>query len=297
MSEDSQVRLLGATATPLRWRRENGRLLIDTPAAGAASTRSKDAYTFKITSPGMDYVRTRMAPTEVLAGHPAPVTLQVTNLAGHVASGTVSLSAPPGLTLTPSRFDLPRVAAGETVTLRATAASDTPGTYPVRITTDLGGRSQTVTAEVKVALPNVALGKPATQSSTDFGGTPDKAVDGNTAGTYDDHSFSHTAFEANPWWQVDLGGSHQIDSIDVWNRTDCCMDRLKDYYVFVSDQPFASTSLADTLAQPGVWSAHETEQAGRPTSIPVGRGGRYVRIQLAGSNWLTLPEVQVHARE
>ena len=146
-------------------------------------------------------------------------------------------------------------------------------------------------------LPNIALGKPATQSSTDYGGTPDKAVDGNTDGTYGGNSLSHTAFEANPWWQVDLGGSHQIESIDVWNRTDCCTDRLKDYYVLVSDEPFASTSLQDALAQPGVWSVHETGQAGRPTSIAVGHGGRYVRVQLAGSNWLHMSEVQVRAPE
>jgi hypothetical protein len=46
-----------------------------------------------------------------------------------------------------------------------------------------------------------------------------------------------------------------------------------------------------------VWSSHQTEQAGRPTSIPVGRSGRYVRVQPAGSNWLTMSELQVRARE
>ena len=63
--------------------------------------------------------------------------------------------------------------------------------------------------------------------------------------------------------------------------------------MFVSDSPFTSTALADAIAQPGVWSSNETAQAGRPTTIDVGRTGRYVRIQLAGTNQLTVSEVQV----
>lgn len=68
--------------------------------------------------------------------------------------------------------------------------------------------------------------------------------------------------------------------------------RLADYYVFVSDTPFTSTSIAGTLNQPGVWSSHQSAQAGFPTTIDVGRTGRYVLIQLAGTNELTLAEVQ-----
>ena len=68
---------------------------------------------------------------------------------------------------------------------------------------------------------------------------------------------------------------------------------LADYYVFVSDVSFSSTSLSDTLARPGVWSHHETAPAGRPTTIPVGRGGWYVRRQLAVTGQLALAEVQV----
>lgn len=79
---------------------------------------------------------------------------------------------------------------------------------------------------------------------------------------------------AQPWWQVGTGQSYPIDQTALYNRSDCCADRLADYYVFVPDQPFASTSLADTLAQPGVWSDHETAQAGRPTVINVGHSGR-----------------------
>jgi hypothetical protein len=152
----------------------------------------------------------------------------------------------------------------------------------VTVTTPAGSASGSVPPT------NVALGKPATQSSDYSSKYPaGNAVDGSTS------NFADTQDSAQPWWQVDTGQSYPIDQIALYNRSDCCADRLADYYIFVSDQRFTSTSVSDTLAQPGVWSAHETTQAGRPTVIDVGRTGRYVRIQLAGSNQLALDEVQV----
>jgi hypothetical protein len=165
--------------------------------------------------------------------------------------------------------------------LLAEAPSGTKATS-LTVATPTGSASGTVPPT------NVALGKPATQSSDYSSKYPaGNAVDGSIS------NFADTQDSVQPWWQVDLGQSYPIDRIALFNRSDCCADRLADYYVFVSDEPFASTSLSDTLAQPGVWSQHETDQAGRPTVIDVSRSGRYVRVQLAGSNQLALDEVQV----
>jgi hypothetical protein len=67
---------------------------------------------------------------------------------------------------------------------------------------------------------NVALGKAAKQSTTDWGGSASRAVDGNTSGNYWSNSVTHTAFQSNPWWEVDLGSMTDVDRIVVWNRTD-----------------------------------------------------------------------------
>lgn len=78
-------------------------------------------------------------------------------------------------------------------------------------------------AEVQVfqGADNVARGGKATQSSTDYGGEPGRAIDGNTNGDYfGANSTTHTKVEANPWWEVDLGADKPIDRIAVWNRTD-----------------------------------------------------------------------------
>jgi len=142
---------------------------------------------------------------------------------------------------------------------------------------------------------NVAQGKTANQSSTGWGGSADKAVDGNTDGIYADGSVTHTQYNTNPWWQVDLGAFCQIDAIEVWNRMDVAQDRLADFYVFVSNTPFTSTDPAETASQPGVWSQHVVVPGGlRPNVLlEADTQGRYVRIQLADVSYLSLAEVKV----
>ena len=81
-------------------------------------------------------------------------------------------------------------------------------------------------AEVQVFSPtdkpvNLALKKPARQSSTAFDGPADLAVDGNTNGHYfEAKSTTHTSGEDNPWWEVDLGSELPVAMIHVHNRTD-----------------------------------------------------------------------------
>jgi len=146
----------------------------------------------------------------------------------------------------------------------------------------------------RIARVNLALNKTTSQSSTlnnDTAGLgPQHGVDGVLG------SGTHTTLEANAWWQVDLGAVQPIETIEFWNRPDCCADRLTNFYIFVSDDPFTSTNIATTLAQPGVSAYHYYNQAPLPAgAITVNRTGRYVRVQLAGTNYLTLMEFQVWA--
>jgi RHS repeat-associated protein len=87
----------------------------------------------------------------------------------------------------------------------------------------------------------------------------------------------------------------QIGTVRLWNRTDCCSDELSNFYVLVSDNPFSSTDLTTTINQAGVSNYYTAGQAGLLTQIGVGRSGRYVRVQLAGDNYLSLAEVEVMA--
>ena len=141
---------------------------------------------------------------------------------------------------------------------------------------------------------NLAQGRSATQSATNSGAEAGRAVDGNTNGDYNAGSVAHTTYAAHSWWQVDLGGEQWLDAVQLWNRTDCCGERLTNFYLFVSDAPFASTDPAVLLADPAVWNHHVTGAAERTATLPVNRHGRYVRVQLAGENYLQLAEVQVY---
>jgi mono/diheme cytochrome c family protein len=94
-------------------------------------------------------------------------------------------------------------------------------------------------AEVQVfsGEQNIALKGKASQSSTDFGGDPQLAIDGNTSGDFAKHSVSHTKKSRNPWWEVDLNSGVALDRIAIWNRTDNGLeDRLSDFRVIVLDE-------------------------------------------------------------
>jgi hypothetical protein len=143
---------------------------------------------------------------------------------------------------------------------------------------------------------DIALGQPATESSTwsspgYTSGDAWRANDGGTDGNYADGSVAITFYNTNAWWQVDLGSSHNINTINVWGRTDCCTN--SNYYLFVSDNAFTSTDLQSTLHQSGVSNWYQSATMGSPTSLSISRTGRYVRVQLAGTNYLSLAEVQV----
>jgi putative heme-binding domain-containing protein len=86
-----------------------------------------------------------------------------------------------------------------------------------------GNRKTLSLAEVEVysAGRNVARFGKATQKNSANGGGAERAIDGNTSGTFDAGSVTHSVQNtANPWWQVDLGDAYPIDSVVIFNRTD-----------------------------------------------------------------------------
>merc|ERR1712109_75945 len=132
--------------------------------------------------------------------------------------------------------------------------------------------------------PNIARGKPTTQSRTSHGGVSSRAVDGNTNGNWNNRSVTHTPRMSNPSWSVDLRGKYRIDEIKVYNRQDCCTYRLSGFKVIVwdaSDEAFTYTHAGGTPARVTT------------ISVPPTVGGR-VEVKLEGNNKiLSLAEVEV----
>ncbi|MBB5855546.1 GDSL-type esterase/lipase family protein [Amycolatopsis umgeniensis] len=145
--------------------------------------------------------------------------------------------------------------------------------------------------------PNLALGALARQSSDAFGSPASRAVDGDTNGVYANNSITHTGSDRHAWWQADLGGAAAIDTLELWNRTDCCAERLTGFRVFVSPEPLDPAVPPEEQAKrPGVWSSHHSGPAGALTILKPGTTGRYVLVQLDGTGNLSLAELRVFGR-
>ena len=93
--------------------------------------------------------------------------------------------------------------------------------------------------------------------------------------------------------EIDLEEVYDISAIKVFNRSSCCQDRLTDFHVLVSDVPFNSKDLKETINQPGVSDFHFPDTPKSVTDISLDRKGRYIRIQLSEKNFLHVTEVQV----
>ena len=170
-----------------------------------------------------------------------------------------------------------------------------------------------------------ATGKRATQSSTGWGGDAGRAIDGNTNQNYSANSTSHTADGDNmPWWEVDLGRVYAISGVEIFNRTDCCTDRLRGAKVILSETPLPKDAsiknVIDNLEQGGKYSitfphrvlplqpiAHQKvyvaevyrqnlkglEGGMKNPPMTTHTNARYVRVQLPGPGLLHLSEVRV----
>ncbi len=129
------------------------------------------------------------------------------------------------------------------------------------------------------------------QSSTLPSGAAKTAVDGNTDGSVKG-SMTHTAWsDLNPWWEADLGKLQPVDMVKVFNRTDCCQDRLSGARVVYSPVPFTSALEADAVALPGAVVQTLTGSKSAYSLYP-GVNARYVRIYGNYGKPLHLAEVQ-----
>ncbi len=130
---------------------------------------------------------------------------------------------------------------------------------------------------------NKARGKSATQSSTGWDGDAARAVDGNTNGVYGGNSVTHTNSDAAAWWKVDLGSVVPVGRVVVFNRAEL-PERLSSFHVDLLDTNGNQIARRDFSGT-----------AGQKTSFDfAGAKGRFVRVQLHGTNPLSLAEVEVY---
>ena len=103
----------------------------------------------------------------------------------------------------------------------------------------------------------------------------------------DGTEYSLTAAEGQPWWEINMNNTIDIEQINVYNRT-TEMGETANYYVLVSKNPFATgATLSGLLSTPGVHAYYVNGTGERPSNIPVGLSGQYVRVQLTNASPLS----------
>ncbi len=127
---------------------------------------------------------------------------------------------------------------------------------------------------------DLARGKSAFQSSTFSPSTgADKAVDGNES------TFNHTQKENNPWWEVDLGSIKNIKEVKIWNRGDCCQNRLNNFDIRIYNS--RGGNQVKSVSVSGQPSANGT-------TYQINASGRVVRVQLRGNDrFLHMDQISV----
>jgi len=144
-----------------------------------------------------------------------------------------------------------------------------------------------VYAAENLNLVNVALGKSATQSSSESGGEASNAVDGNTDGQYSGDSVTQTEIEDNPSWTVDLDGTFKVHEIVIYNRTE------EDARLELTDFKVQLINRNGVVNFENTYTDHPDPSL----AIPIGGiNGDYVEITLLRDNVrLSLAEVVVYA--
>lgn len=104
-------------------------------------------------------------------------------------------------------------------------------------------------------------------------------------------NISITKYAASGWWQMDLGSSQQVGDLELWARNGV-PGQTRNVHVLVSDQPFVSDNLADAQAQSSV-DVFLAGNGQRPATASLNTTGRYVRLQISDTNYLSIAEVNV----
>ncbi|MDE0740404.1 MAG: discoidin domain-containing protein, partial [Planctomycetota bacterium] len=132
---------------------------------------------------------------------------------------------------------------------------------------------------------NVGPNGIATQSSEGWGGNPQRGIDGNTDGQWGAASVTHTN-GAPSWWEVDLMDTYYISYMRIWNRLDCCSERLTNFTITVLDFErevvWEETFLPNNELMGGAFLPIEDVEA----------EGQYVRVSMPGQ-YLSIAELEI----
>lgn len=133
---------------------------------------------------------------------------------------------------------------------------------------------------------NIAKGKVIRSSAKDKNAAVDLVVDGNPNTSVDLSGDSS-------WFEIDLGKVEPIAGIHIWNRALIAHALCEKGYVFISETPFVSNSIAEIQKQKGVKTIAINEPVSFPSPFVVKAKGRYIRLVSTSKNKLGIAELEV----
>merc|ERR1712038_1162038 len=141
---------------------------------------------------------------------------------------------------------------------------------------------------------NIALLGEASQSSTAHGAVASRAIDDNTDGIWQNDSVTHTSGnDAETWWKLNLRTVSSISEVVIYNRSDCCSNRILNFVLIVryEGQDVYSSEIEDP-------DESSTDKEMYSFSLSEVKMADEVEIALPGANRiLSLAEVQVYGSE
>ncbi|MCA9056343.1 MAG: DUF1553 domain-containing protein, partial [Planctomycetaceae bacterium] len=240
------------------WEAELARLQKITTTTTPELAAARDAWAARFPEP-IAWTRYQNLTASARSAKPLTVTEDgLVHIADPAETDVLTLTASPAndeRTITALQLDASGAGHNFVVT-RVAAALIPPGSTSLMgryVRVELPGSEKMLSlAEVQVysGADNIARTGKATQSTTDFRGPPELAIDGNTNGDYRAAmSTTHTAISKDPWWEVDLGEVRPLDRLVLWNRTDNGLQsRLNGCVVIVLDADRQEV-FRDTLAE------------------------------------------------
>ena len=171
-------------------------------------------------------------------------------------------------------------------------AADVLRALDVQLRAEAARRAATMQGDHLGELVNVAIDKPATQSSN-HPNVPFKSI-GATSGFLTGAFQFHTANEQEPWWEVDLQATARISLIRLFNRADIAQERCACFTISARRDGEQSAVILHDQTEPcrfGGLDGHPFEWIARE---PI--EARYVRIGLRGRNYLHLDQVEILGR-
>ena len=137
---------------------------------------------------------------------------------------------------------------------------------------------------------NVAAGMVAKQSSNyNRNDVASVAVNDDPDRYNNKGSHTHTKYEYEPWWYVELGEVREISTIEIFNRVDCCRSRLRGFTLIITNAGAEVVS----VTYPGTPDLKTVLTPPDDHPEPFYRGDK-VEIKILGrSEYLSLAQVRV----